>query len=181
MAHVRRPRSLGNFLKPYKPVSQSVLAAHLKVQSPQKRVVSCLWLTEGVTAELGRFRLGQRRVLCAFLSTRVYVRIPARLFLTYEASCQVRPREEDLAFSRASRRALSRSVFLAFEFDHAGTRWKVRTEGGRQAGRELRAPTEGSGLGDGGAGHRPIGLERFEWASLEQSRAPPPSSRPKPS
>lgn len=51
--------------------------------------------------------------------------------------------------------AVSPSFFLAFEFDHAETRWKVRTE----AGRQLRAPTEGSGLGHGGAGPGPIGLE----------------------
>ena len=31
-----------------------------------------------------------------------------------------------------------------------------------------------SGFGYGGAGDSPIGLRRFEWASLEQSQAPPP-------
>lgn len=54
-------------------------------------------------------------------------------------------------------RSLPPFFFLAFEFDHAGTRWKVRTEeAGGQAGRQLRAPTEGSGLGYAERGTVPL-------------------------
>lgn len=167
--------------KAIQPVSQSVglsrTAAHLKLQRLKNRVLSRLWLTEGVTAELGRILLGQRCVLSAFLSSgdaclcphpgaaaphiRAIVRSAAQKKMSPFAMCHAAQSLPPFFFLRLS----------------LITRWKVRTE----AGRQLRAPTEGSGFGYGGAGPGPIGLERFEWASLEQSQAPPNPSRRKPS
>lgn len=60
-------------------------------------------------------------------------------------------------------------LYLMFGFQtpgHAG-RW-----GHKQAAWDAEWE---SGFGYDGAGDSPIGLKLFEWASLEQSQAPPPT------
>lgn len=79
------------------------------------------------------------RSLCVSL---VYVRIPARLLLIYEPSCEAGKKILPFPMCHAARSLSPSFFFLAFEFDHAGTRWKVRTEeaGGQagSSGRRLR-------------------------------------------
>lgn len=96
---------------------------------------------------------------------RLFMSASQCVLLIYEPSCEVRGWKRSRLLPCA-RRAVS--PFLVFEFGTPGLagRW-----GQRQA-----APGADweSGFGYGGAGHSPIGLELFEWASLEQSQAPPP-------
>lgn len=130
------------------------MAAHVKLQRLKNGVLSCLWFTEGVTAEL----LGQRCVLSAFFSSGDACLCPH----PSAAAPHIRTIVRSAAQKKMSpfpmchaAQSLPPFFFLAFEFDHAETRWKVRTK----AGRQLRAPTEGSGFGYGEAGPSPIGLE----------------------
>lgn len=104
----------------------------MKLQRLESRAFSCVCFTEGVTVEL----LGQRCVLSAFLSGRDACLGPHPSAAAPHIRTIVRSAapKKNVASSHVSRRAGSPSFFpLAFEFDHAETRWKVRTEAGRQA------------------------------------------------
>jgi len=87
------------------------------------------------------------------------------VLLIYKPSCDVQVKNKYSFFPCA--------CCVVFLFLRLGLRRRDKQEG-EGKGRQLQTPTE-SGFGYGGAGDSPIGLKLFEWASLEQSPAPPPA------
>lgn len=170
-----------NFLKPY---NQSVTARWLVMSGSvsrlqrKKRLLSFLCdLPEVSRSRWGGVLLGvQGRGLTAlcFLMRfsprrRLFMSASQCVLLIYKPSCEMHGWKKSRLLPCARRVV---SPFLVFEFGTPGLagRW-----GQRQA-----APGADweIGFGYGGAGHSPIGLKLFEWASLEQSQAHPPRRKP---
>lgn len=178
VAHVRCPCSPGNFLKPYSQAATGrwmvMLGSVFRLQRKKKR--HCYPFSAIYRRCHGRggeesFSVSERgrSALCFLMRfspwRRLFMSASQSVLLIYKPSRDVQEWKKACVLPCACCVVF---LFLVFRFQtpgHAG-RWEQR-----QAAPD--ADWE-SGFGYGGAGDSPIGLKLFEWASLEQSQAPPP-------
>lgn len=150
--------------------SGAAAAAALHSLFCSQREKHCHPFSQGATDEAGRSPRC-RRGHAALFSSACYTFMPTfqRVLLIYKPLRNVkeRARGKKSAWSRGCSWMSSSGLVFGFQTPgHAG-RWGLR-QAAPDADWESR-------FGYGGAGDSPIGSKRFEWASPEQSKAPPPS------